>query len=349
MVTVIGSFPKPRYLKIPDWFTVDSDSANASKLYNEFIGKVDVSEFEATLEKALKEVIEEQIHLGIDVITDGEISRENYIYSFCRHLTGIDFEQFHLKKLRNGAIEEECPTIVGPIRWVAPYLDVEWLRAQKYSSKPVKATIPGPMTMADTLVNRYYATEKDLLWDCAVAIQREIAHLVKAGCRHVQIDEPVLARYPEKAAAYGIKMIDKCLEGLDESVETILHICCGYPCYLDHSDYKKADPQTYHQLAPLIEKSLVKSVSLEYAHTCHDDISYLRHFKKTKVIFGVVAIAKSRVESVEEIRKSISLALHHLDSPEQLILAPDCGLGMLPLPILREKIKRLVESSQWDE
>ena len=346
--TVIGSFPKPSYLKIPDWFA-ESSIGNPSKLYNAFIENVDMEEFEDTLETALKDVIEEQINLGIDVITDGEISRENYIYSFCRHLEGIDFEQFHLKKMRNNAIEVECPTIVGPIRWITPHLHEEWKRAQKYSSKPVKTTIPGPMTIADTLVNRYYTTEKTLLRDLSRAIQQEISHLVNAGCRHVQIDEPVLARYPEKAVAYGIKMIDKCLEGLDEFIETILHICCGYPCYLDHRDYMKADPRTYHQLAPYIENSLVKSVSLEYAHTCYDDISYLRHFKKTKVIFGVIAIAKRRVESVEEIRKSVSLALEYLDSPEQLILAPDCGLAMLPLPILREKIKRMVEASQWND
>ena len=111
----------------------------------------------------------------------------------------------------------------------------------------------------------------------------------------------------------------------------------------------KADPHAYHQLAPHIENSLVRSVSLEYAHTRHDDLSYLRHFKKTKVVLGVVAIAKSRVESVEEIRKSVALALRYVCSPERLILAPDCGLAMLPLPILREKIKRLVEASQWND
>ena len=178
----------------------------------------------------------------------------------------------------------------------------------------------------------------------AEALNLEVLALADAGCRHIQIDEPVFARNPKNALDYGFENLEKAFHGCPDHVTRTVHMCCGYPDKLDRTDYPKADPDSYFQIADAIEDSTIDVVSFEDAHR-HNDLSLLEHFKNTAIIFGAVAIAKSRVEPVEEIRERLQAALQHIDA-ERLLAAPDCGLGLLGRDLAMAKLRNLSEAAR---
>lgn len=345
LTTTIGAYPKPDYVPIPDWFRVEAgpDTASPTDGYLDALERMG-DEAEALFARGAKEVIEDQVAAGIDIPTDGEVRRENYIHYHCRHLEGIDFETLTARELRGGAYKAELPTVVGPVKARDHFLAHDWRVAQACTDRPVKVTMPGPMTIIDTTANRHYDDERSLGADLAAALNAEVLSLAAAGCSVIQIDEPVFARKPDIALDHGVENLERCFHGLPDGVTRVMHMCCGYPNRLDHEDYPKADPKAYFQLAEAVDRSCVDAVSLEDAHR-HNDLSLLELFPNTQVIFGAVAIAKSRVEPVDEIRARLQTALEHIDA-ERLIAAPDCGLGFLGREQAMEKLKNLCAAAK---
>ena len=339
LTTVIGAYPKPDYLKITDWFNAKggTDTATPTKFYEEEIKKMG-ADAEAIFDKAAKEVIKDQLDCGIDIITDGEIKRENYIHYHCRHLNGVDFNTLTEKVARTGNYKCWLPTITNKISAADPFLVDEWKSNQSLSNKPVKVTIPGPMTITDTIANTHYTSDEEMGYDLAIAINVEIKRLVDAGCKYIQVDEPLFARKPDNALAFGIKNLEKCFEGINQNnVEKITHICCGYPDKIDAVNYPKAPLDSYKKIAKALDSSKIDSVSLEDAHR-YNDLSLLKNYKNTKIIFGVIKIASSKIETVEEIENRMKETLKFI-SKEQLIVAPDCGLGHLSRELAIKKLK----------
>ena len=339
LTTVIGAYPKPDYLKITDWFNAKggTDTATPTKFYEDEIKKMGV-DAEAIFDKAAKEVIKDQLDCGIDIITDGEIKRENYIHYHCRHLNGVDFNTLTEKVARTGNYKCWLPTITNKISAADPFLVDEWKSNQSLSNKPVKVTIPGPMTITDTISNTHYTSDEEMGYDLAIAINTEIKRLVDAGCKYIQVDEPLFARKPDNALAFGIKNLEKCFEGINQNnVEKITHICCGYPDKIDAVNYPKAPLDSYKKIAKALDSSKIDSVSLEDAHR-YNDLSLLKNYKNTKIIFGVIKIASSKIETVEEIENRMKETLKFI-SKEQLIVAPDCGLGHLSRELAIKKLK----------
>ena len=339
LTTVIGAYPKPDYLKITDWFNAKggTDTATPTKFYEDEIKKMG-ADAEAIFDKAAKEVIKDQLDCGIDIITDGEIKRENYIHYHCRHLNGVDFNTLTEKVARTGNYKCWLPTITNKISAADPFLVDEWKSNQSLSNKPVKVTIPGPMTITDTIANTHYTSDEEMGYDLAIAINTEIKRLVDAGCKYIQVDEPLFARKPDNALAFGIKNLEKCFEGINQNnVEKITHICCGYPDKIDAVNYPKAPLDSYKKIAKALDSSKIDSVSLEDAHR-YNDLSLLKNYKNTKIIFGVIKIASSKIETVEEIENRMKETLKFI-SKEQLIVAPDCGLGHLSRELAIKKLK----------
>ena len=344
ITTVIGAYPKPSFLKLPDWFKVEGgiDSEHPTEDYNKAIKSMG-SEEESLFLRATKEVIEDQIECGIDIVTDGEVKRENYIHYHCRHLEGIDFNKLTKKVIRTG--NEECwlPTITSKIEAKDTFLVMDWVKAQQLSDRPVKITVPGPMTITDTIANTYYTSNKELGEDLAKAINVEIKRLVDAGCKYIQVDEPLFARKPKEAIEYGVENLEKCFDGISNpDIEKITHICCGYPDKLDAINFPKAPLDSYHQIAELLNNSIIDSISLEDAHR-YNDLSLLDKFTQSKIIFGFIKIASSEEETISEIQKRVKDVLEHIDR-ERLIAAPDCGLGYLPRELAMKKLKTMVEA-----
>ncbi|RMX44068.1 hypothetical protein pdam_00015034 [Pocillopora damicornis] len=295
--TVIGSFRKPSYLQIPDWFQ-PAYAENFPREYNRFLQSFSSTDIEELFIRAIREVIEIQSKAGLDVITDGEVRRENYIHYFCRKLNGFDFKSLCLTSIRDDAATILLPQIVGEVSaqenegWVWK----EWKSSQVLSKLPVKITLPGPMTIAHTVVDQYYKDQKVLGAVLTKILNREIKALVSVGCKVIQVDEPVLMRFPDEALDYGIDQLSTCFDGVTSpDVVKAVHLCCGYPTYL--------------------------------------------------VVLGVVKIASSKVESVEEIRSRLKQVLTVLPA-ERLVVAPDCGLGFLPTDLAKQKLFNMVQAAK---
>jgi 5-methyltetrahydropteroyltriglutamate--homocysteine methyltransferase len=338
LTTTIGSYPKPAYVPLADWFRT------ADMMLPEAQPDASDAGLEELLDRATREAVADQVQAGIDVPTDGEARRENYIHYHCRRLDGIDFAWRTRKTMRAGAWTDAVPTVTGPVRLREHYLARDWRSAQAATDRPVKMTVPGPLTTADTLADDHYGDERRLGADLAEAVNLEARALAEAGCRWIQVDEPVFAREPAKALAFGFENLERCFHGLPAGVTRVVHMCCGYPSRLDQEDYPKADRQAYFTLAEAIEAASLDAVSIEDAHQ-PNDLALLERFRSKTVILGVVAIGRSRVEPAAEIAARLAAALKHIDAP-RLMAAPDCGLGMLDRPTARAKLANLAAAAR---
>ena len=345
LTTVIAAYPKPDYLKLTDWFKTEggTDTLHPTKLYNSEIHNLGPNN-EIIFQKAIKEVIDEQINCGLDIITDGEIRRENYIHYHCRHINGINFDRLTKKVARTGNYECFLPTITKKISSKEEFLTKDWQTSQKFSSKPIKITIPGPLTISDTIANEYYSSIKAMTDDLAKVINIEVKRLSKIGCKYIQIDEPLFARKPKEAINFGIEQLEKCFYGIEDDIQKITHICCGYPDKLDAVNYPKAPLESYFEISKFLDESIIDAVSIEDAHR-YNDLKLLENFKKTKIIIGLIKIANSNIETVEEIDSRIKSSLNYINK-ERLIAAPDCGLGHLPRNLIIKKLTNLVKAAK---
>ncbi|MEM7022342.1 MAG: 5-methyltetrahydropteroyltriglutamate--homocysteine methyltransferase [Pseudomonadota bacterium] len=339
LTTTIGAYPKPESVPIQDWFSRQdgTDTTEPTAGYAETVAK-HADTIEATLDQATLEVVAEQVELGIDIPTDGEIRRENYIHYHCRHVVGIDFEHLTEKQMR-GHYQALLPTITGALAAGQPFLVRDWQVAQSVTKQPVKITIPGPFTIGDSVADDHYRDPRLRGAALADAINVEVRRLADAGCPAVQIDEPVFARKAEEAIAFGIDHLERCFHKVPPSTERVVHICCGYPDRLDAEDYPKAPLSAYEELAPALDEAAIDAVSIEDAHR-PGDLALLERFARTKVLLGVIAIARSRVEQVDEVRARLKEALDHIEA-HRLLAAPDCGLGLLGRTLSRDKLRVL--------
>lgn len=303
LTTVIGAYPKPDYVPVPDWFRSGTLIGQPTNDYDTFLSQK-VPDLEKILDRATCEVVAEQVELGIDIPTDGEMRRENYIHYHCRHLNGIDFNTLTSKVMRNGSWISDVPTVIGPVSTMGSFLVRDWRIAQAVTKCPVKATLPGPLTMTDSLANTHYDDEKSLGQAFAQALNQEIISLAEAGCQWIQVDEPLLARESEKALAYGIDNLEQCFHNVPKRVTRAIHMCCGYPDVLDNEDFHKAGINAYFRLADSLDQTGINAVSLEDAHR-HNDLALLERFQNTNIILSVIAIARTKIESVASIKKRL--------------------------------------------
>jgi 5-methyltetrahydropteroyltriglutamate--homocysteine methyltransferase len=342
--TCIGAWPKSSSLGGADWQETSGleDGTRGFSWTSDSARNFDT----ATLDQATCDAVQDQVDCGIDVPTDGEQRRENYIHYHCRHINGIDFDHLTSKVHRDGAAVGNLPTVTGKVSSDGmPFLDRDFKIAQAASDRPVKITVPGPLTIIDTTANTHYASERDLAFDLAAALNAEIRNLVDAGCKYIQVDEPVFARRVEDALDFGIESLERCFEGVPADVTRVMHMCCGYPGHCDDEDYPKADAQSYFQLATALDQCAVDQVSLEHAHRAND-LKLLDKFQNTSVVLGVVDVARGRIESSSEIKKTLGRALDHIDA-DRLIAAPDCGLVLLDRETAMAKLRNMVAAANW--
>ena len=232
LTTTIGAYPKPGYVPIQDLFGKEGGPATPEPTagYAETLA-AHAGTLAAILDRATREVVAEQVDLGIDIPTDGEIRRENFIHYHCRHLVGIDFEV--LTEKRRGDREVLLPTITGPIQAGPAFLVRDWQIAQAATRRPVKLTVPGPLTIGEGVADDHYREPRLRGAALADALNVEIRRLADAGCPVIQVDEPVFARKVEDALAFGIEHLERCFHKVPRSTERVVHICCGYPDRLE--------------------------------------------------------------------------------------------------------------------
>jgi 5-methyltetrahydropteroyltriglutamate--homocysteine methyltransferase len=328
--TVVGSYPQP------DWL-VDRSLLGGRlppRTRAPEIWRVAPELLERAQDDATLLAIRDMERAGIDVITDGEIRRESYSNRFATTLEGMDVENPGAALDRTGH-PNPVPRVVGPIRRVRPVLvrDLEFLRAN--TERRVKATIPGPFTMAQQAQDDHYGDEEALAMALAAAVNEEVRDLFAAGADVVQLDEPYLQARPEKARRFAVRAINRALEGVEGT--TALHTCFGYA----HVVHQR--PNGYPFLEELADTS-VDQVSLEAAQQ-GVDLAMLRSIPAKRFIVGVLDLAdESPVEDVDTIVRRIRDVLRFV-APDRLLPAPDCGMKYLPQDRAFGKLRALAEAA----
>jgi 5-methyltetrahydropteroyltriglutamate--homocysteine methyltransferase len=278
--------------------------------------------------------IKAQEEAGLDIITDGEIRRESYSNRFATALAGVDIDNPGTALDRSGH-PNPVPRIVGPVRRKRPVEvdDVKFLRA--HTSKPIKMTVPGPFTMSQQAQNDYYPSEEAAAMDYAVAVNGEIRDLFAAGADIVQIDEPYMQARPEKARQFGLKALNRALEGIDGT--TAVHICFGYAAIIHQR------PSGYSFL-PELAGCACRQVSIETAQS-NLDCAVLANLEGKKIMVGCINLEEMNVETPETVAARVRRALPFVRK-EDVILAPDCGMKYLPREVAFGKLKAMVEAAR---
>jgi 5-methyltetrahydropteroyltriglutamate--homocysteine methyltransferase len=328
--TLVGSYPQPEWL------------IDRKKLASRFPPRVRARELWRIPEPLLAEAqndatvlaIKAQEEAGLDIITDGETRRESYSNRFATALEGVDIDNPGTALDRSGH-PNPVPRIVGKVRRKHPVEVQDLLFLKKHTSKQVKMTVPGPFTMSQQAQNDFYKSEEEAAMDYAAAVNQEIKDLFGAGAHIVQIDEPYMQARPEKARQYGLKALNRALEGV--SGTTAVHICFGYAAIIH------ARPSGYSFLPELTGCSC-QQVSIETAQS-NLDCAVLEKLPGKKIMVGVINLDDMAVETPQMVVERAKRALKHLKA-EDMILAPDCGMKYLPREVAFGKMKALVEGAR---
>jgi 5-methyltetrahydropteroyltriglutamate--homocysteine methyltransferase len=327
--TLVGSYPQPSWL-------IDRTSLGKQmppRVRARDLWRVEAAALETAQDDATLLAIRDQERAGLDILTDGEQRRESYSNRFATALDGVDIDNPGKTPNRTGGFAI-VPRINGKIRRRHPVevRDVTFLRAN--TSRRIKMTLPGPFTMAQQCVDEFYRDEEALALDYAAAVNAEIKDMVAAGADVVQLDEPWLQARPEQAKRYGIRALDRALEGVVG--QTAVHLCFGY------AQMVKNKPSGYSFLAEF-ERSVVQQVSIEAAQP-KLDLAVLKELPSKTIIVGVIDLSTTEVETAQTVASRIRAALPYV-SPERLVIAPDCGMKYLPRDVAFGKMKAMVEGA----
>lgn len=319
-----GSLPKPSWLAEPEklW--------SPWKLHNEELidGKKD----------ALRLSLHEQEHAGIDIVSDGEQSRQHFVTTFIEHLNGVDFEKRETVRIRD-RYDASVPTVVGPVsRPKSVFVeDAKFLRQQ--TDQPIKWALPGPLTMVDTLYDNHYKSREKLAWEFAKILNQEARELEAAGVDIIQFDEPAFNVFFDEVNEWGIATLERAIEGLN--CETAVHICYGYGIKAN-TDWKQSlgeEWRQYEAIFPKLQKSNIDIISLE-CHNSHVPMELLELVRGKKVMVGAIDVASDTIETPEEVANTLRKALQFVDA-DKLYPCTNCGMAPLSRQIANAKLNAL--------
>lgn len=328
--SLVGSYAQP------DWLL------DRSKLAKRFpprvraneLWRIDPQYLQEAQDDATRLAILDQEIAGLDIITDGEIRRESYSNRFATELDGVDLDNPGTALDRSGH-PNPVPRVAGKIKRRNPVevRDLQFLKAN--TKKPVKMTVPGPFTMSQQAQNDFYKHEEEMALDYAAAVNEEIKDLFAAGADVVQIDEPYMQARPDKARQYGVKALQRALDGVTGT--TAVHICFGYAAIIHER------PSGYSFL-PEFEQTPVKQVSIETAQS-HLDTSILKTLPDKTIILGVLDLSTHEIETPAMVAERIERALPYVDA-KRIVVAPDCGLKYLPRAVAFGKMKAMADGAR---
>jgi 5-methyltetrahydropteroyltriglutamate--homocysteine methyltransferase len=322
--SIVGSLPKPVWLAPPE------------KLWSPW--KLEGEDLLEGKQDALRISLHEQLLAGVDIISDGEQTRQHFVTTFIEHLSGVDFTNRKTVKIRN-RYDASVPVVIGEVvRQKAVFVeDAKFLRKQ--TNKPIKWALPGPMTMVDTLSDNYYKSKEKLAWEFAKALNEEARELQDAGVDIIQFDEPAFNVFFEEVNDWGMATLERAMEGLH--CQTAVHICYGYGIKAN-TDWKKtlgSEWRQYEEIFPKIQKSNVDIVSLECHGSCvpFDLIELVRG---KKVMIGAIDVAINAIETPTEVAATIRKVLDFVDV-KNLYPSTNCGMAPLSRNIARGKLNAL--------
>ena len=314
--TIAGSLPKPAWLAVPNklwapWQLQGEDLATAKD--------------DATLL-----AIKLQEDAGIDIVGDGEQARQHFVHGFLEAIDGIDFNKRVEMGIRNDRYKAMCPTVIGPLRLRSRVHTREARLARAHTKRKLKFTLPGPMTIVDTIADAYYGDRVKMAMAFAALLNEEARGLAADGVDVIQFDEPAFNVYMEEAAGWGIEALDRAIDGV--TALSAVHICYGYgiPANIEWKATLGGEWRQYEKFFPALVKSRIDQVSLECINS-HVPMSVLKLLHGKDLLIGVIDVATDRVETPEEVAAVIGKAAEY--APAQKIIAcTNCGMA----PMRRE-------------
>jgi 5-methyltetrahydropteroyltriglutamate--homocysteine methyltransferase len=323
--TIAGSLPKPGWLAEPE------------RLWPQW--RLGGDELREAQRDATRVALLEQEHAGIDLVTDGEQSRRHFVHGFAGALEGVDVAKISRRGIRDDRYEADCPTIAGEVRRTRPVHADEMRFAREATKRKLKITIPGPMTIVDTLVDEHYRDRKKAAFAFARAIREEIEELVALGVDTVQIDEPAFNVYFDEVEEWGIAALDACIEGV--RCPTIVHVCYGYGVEANVKWKTKLGDEwdQYAHIFPFLAQSKIGAVSLELAGS-HVPTRVLGLLGDKVAAIGVIDVASDRVETPQEVASTIELARQYLPD-ERIMCSTNCGMAPMRREIAYAKLRAL--------
>ncbi len=322
--TIAGSLPKPAWLAEPValWapWKLEGDALAQGK------------------RDAVRLVLFDQEHAGIDIVTDGEQTRRHFVTTFIEGLEGVDFANKKTVRIRN-RYDADVPMVVGPVARRHPIYvdDARFLRGE--TDRKVKYTLPGPMTMVDTLYDGHYRSREKLAWAFAEILNEEALAIEATGVDVIQFDEPAFNVYFDEVRDWGVAALERAAQGL--ACTTAVHICYGYGIKANN-DWKQtlgSEWRQYEQTFPLLAQSRIRQVSLECANS-HVPIDLIAMLAGKDVLVGAIDVASDRVETAEDVAATLRAALKHVPA-ERLYPCTNCGMVPLSRDVARAKLKAL--------
>ena len=335
LTTVVGSMPKPVWLMEQIPLNEKGKQLHGKGADWKFTGDLLVT----AMDDATRVTLHDQENAGIDIVSDGEQRRRSYLTYITSRLGGFDYEVLTKKWTRNRRRLAEVGRCIGPVRRTEPLLvdDLEFLLAE--TARPVKITMPGPMTVVDSTADEHYGDEAAMAMDVADALNAEARALDAMGAAVIQFDEPVFSRYPKKVKEWGVVALDRCLEGVTNA-KTAAHICYSYPM----PGVPRPIVDSYPVILEALEGSKIDQLALEF-EASRLDPELLRLCPSKTVMFGCIDNGTNEVETPEYVAGKLLAAAKHLPA-EQILAAPDCGLVPLPLEVARAKLRAMVSGAR---
>ena len=327
--TIAGSLPKPAWLAAPE------------KLWAPW--RLEGDELAAAKDDATLLALKVQEDAGIDIVTDGEQSRQHFVHGFLEAVDGIDFGKRVEMGIRNDRYKAMCPTVVGPLRLRSRVHAREARLARAHTGKKLKFTLPGPMTIVDTIADAHYGDRVKMAMAFAALLNEEARGLAADDVDIIQFDEPAFNVYMDAAADWGIEALHRAIEGL--TCKTAVHICYGYgiPANIEWKATLGAEWRQYEKFFPALAKSRIGQVSLECIHS-HVPMKVLKLLDGKDVLIGVIDVASDAIETPEEIAAVISAAAEYV-RPQHIIPCTNCGMAPMRRDIAASKLEALARGT----
>ena len=323
--TIAGSLPKPDWLAEPEmiWapWRLEGDALEDGK------------------RRAAAEWIAIQEEAGIDIVSDGEQFRKHFVHGFLEEIEGIDWQKMTTMGIRNDRYDAQVPTVTAEVRRPRP-VHVESARyCRGLTDRKLKFTLPGPMTICDTIANGHYATRPEMAMAFAGLLNDEARELEAAGVDVIQFDEPAFNAFTEEAATWGVEALHRAMEGL--ACQTAVHICYGYGIKAN-IDWKKTlgdEWRQYQDFFPALDASRIGQVSLECANS-RVPLSMMGLLPSKDVLVGAIDVATNEIETPEQVAATLRAASEFVD-PERIVACTNCGLAPLPYEVAAGKLQAL--------
>jgi 5-methyltetrahydropteroyltriglutamate--homocysteine methyltransferase len=323
--TIAGSLPKPAWLAEPE------------KLWPAW--RAEGEELRLAQERSATEWLKHQAEAGIDIVTNGEQFRIHFVHGFLEHIAGIDWNRKTSMGIRDNRYSVQVPTVTGPVSRPHPvHLDeVRFTRSQ--TDRKLKFTLPGPMTICDTIADVHYGSRPDMAMAFAALLNAEALELAAAGVDVIQFDEPAFNVFMEDVKKWGIAALHRAVKGL--KCTTAVHICYGYGIE-ENLRWKKTlgnEWRQYEEIFPALNASRIDQVSLECADS-RVPLSLMGLLKDKEIMVGAVAVTPHKVETPEEVAATIRSAIQFVDV-QRLLPCTNCGMAPIPYAVARAKLNSL--------